>query len=484
MRKLAVIVFVICLSLCLTPASTRVLADSGTAGFKDVAANHWALGSIKWAVDHKILSGYPDGTFRPEKSVTEPEFLAMLFRAFPDIAIPPTDAGESWYTPYFSLADTNNWPVWQETDGARFDRGRVAQVLAATQGKLLVTDEAVQYLLDHDLVNGKTSATVAGFGISDKLKRAEAITLIKNLKDRGYALTRGVGNVSDILIEGFQVRGIAIGDSEASVIAKLGKPARKDASEYGFQWYIYNNDYSKYAQIGIKSGKVVGLNTNTALWTSKEGIKLGSTLSLVRTTYGEGLDYILKGNTRFNIQEESKQEAPIYLIDGQYVTFFIDIHENNTVTAIQLIDRDTELSLRDFYGPPSEALRTAYEREAFDLANAVRVRMGMKAFAWDDAVAETARKHSKDMAVNDYFDHQNKQGKSPFDRMEADGISYRAAAENIAAGQTSAIFAHEAWMNSMGHRENLLGDRTTRLGVGVYMGGSMHVYYTQNFYSP
>ncbi|MFM1655740.1 CAP domain-containing protein [Brevibacillus sp. B_LB10_24] len=77
----------------------------------------------------------------------------------------------------------------------------------------------------------------------------------------------------------------------------------------------------------------------------------------------------------------------------------------------------------------------------------------------------------------------NPDRKSPFDRMKKDGIIYKQASENIAAGQTSAIFAHESWMNSAGHRKNILGDYS-RLGVGMSFGGTYSTYYTQNFYQP
>jgi uncharacterized protein YkwD len=87
------------------------------------------------------------------------------------------------------------------------------------------------------------------------------------------------------------------------------------------------------------------------------------------------------------------------------------------------------------------------------------------------------------MAENGYFSHINLQGKSPFDRMDANGLIYRQAAENIACGQFNAIFAHEAWMNSSGHRSNILGE-CSKLGVGISFGGTYKVYYTQTFFSP
>jgi uncharacterized protein YkwD len=150
---------------------------------------------------------------------------------------------------------------------------------------------------------------------------------------------------------------------------------------------------------------------------------------------------------------------------------------------VMAIDKAIEESLVAFYGTPSAELVKSYELQIWDQANAVRVRMGLSPFAWDDKAAESSRKHSKDMAVNNFFAHNNLKGERPSDRMVKEGIDYRLAAENIAMGQRSAIFAHEGWMDSLGHRKNVLGD-AARLGVGVYFAENGAPYYTQNFYTP
>ncbi|MDU2198224.1 MAG: CAP domain-containing protein, partial [Peptostreptococcaceae bacterium] len=71
---------------------------------------------------------------------------------------------------------------------------------------------------------------------------------------------------------------------------------------------------------------------------------------------------------------------------------------------------------------------------------------------------------------------------TPFDRMKKEGITYISAGENIASGQFSAIYAHEALMNSKGHRKNILGNYKY-IGVGVDFGGTYKIYYTENFYT-
>lgn len=152
-------------------------------------AGHWAKDTIEWAVQQGIVDGYPDGTFQPNKSVTEAEFLAMLFKAFPDVELPAaTDPQAPWHQKYYTIAENWGWPLIHEDT---FNRGNVARILAASQGNLLSTDEAVQYLLDHKLANGKTSNTVEGFAAGDQLTRAEALMLIKNVLDENLRIGSG-----------------------------------------------------------------------------------------------------------------------------------------------------------------------------------------------------------------------------------------------------------------------------------------------------
>lgn len=280
----------------------------------------------------------------------------------------------------------------------------------------------------------------------------------------------------------FVVQGIHLGQSEKDLISRLGQPARKDLSEYGFYWYIYNKDYDNYLQVGVDEEKVVGLYTNTGNWESKKGISLGTTRGQVEKLLGKPLKSILKGNVNYLIS--SPNEKGVYLIDQAYVTIFYDIHNRNTVTGIQIIDEDMELGLDGFYGDYSTELRDSFERQLLDLVNAIRVRNKLKPLAWSDRAQLSSRKHSEDMARNNFFDHNNLRGEKPYDRMAKEGIVYVAAAENIAAGTASAIQAHEGLMNSKGHRDNILGD-FSHLGTGVAhkLRSKYEYYYTQNFYT-
>ncbi|QNK60332.1 WG repeat-containing protein [Paenibacillus sp. PAMC21692] len=455
------------------------------AGFTDTQT-HWAKLTIQWAVDQKIVSGYPDATFRPNKSVSEPEFLKMLLGAFPDIKIEAAQNGAAWHTPYFKAAAQYNWPLLQEADAKGFNRGQVARLLAGTQGfSFEQTKDAVQYVLDLSIAGGKTSRTVEGFAVNDPLTRAEAITLIQNMKERAFKLSKADNAVKAAAAE-FQVRGLIIGDTEQTLLAKLGQPARKDVSEYGFQWYIYNQDYANYVQVGIQSGRIVGFYTTSDNWSSARGIKLGSGQEDVAKRYGTGTSSIYKEEYGLSVNL-----AKIYEQDESYVTLFMDKFNNNRVTSLQIIAKPVEDGMKELYAPETAALKKAFALQSLDLVNATRTRYGLPVLQWDEAAARVAEKHSEDMREQKYFAHISPQGQEPDGRFDDAGIAYGTVGENIAADQRSIIYAHEGWMNSEGHRRAILGP-WERLGVGIAFnaGNAMHpmdkamnMYYTQNFYS-
>lgn len=273
---------------------------------------------------------------------------------------------------------------------------------------------------------------------------------------------------------------INIGDSLSELVNKLGKPNRKDSSRYGFEWYIYNQDYKRYIQVGIADNKVVGLYSNSPCYSFINDINIDDNIDDINKNYNP-VDFIKKGNTKYNFSF-FEDEVDIISLKDSYVYIFYDKYNENVVTSILVVDKNTELSLDSFYGEKNKDLKISYQQQIFDLTNSIRAQKNLKPLKWSEKASLTAYNHSKDMALNNYFSHINIDGNTPFDRMESNNINYRRAGENIASGQMSSIFAHEAWMNSQGHRENILGNYEN-LGVGVYFGGSNNIYYTQNFFT-
>jgi len=126
----------------------------------------------------------------------------------------------------------------------------------------------------------------------------------------------------------------------------------------------------------------------------------------------------------------------------------------------------------------------AQENEVIRLVNIERSKKGLSPLKANWQVSRIARYKSKDMADLNYFSHYSKTYGSPFDMLESFGIKFSAAGENIAAGQTSPSQVVTAWMNSPGHRSNILSPSYTQIGVGLAKNRAGKCYWTQMFIKP
>lgn len=121
---------------------------------------------------------------------------------------------------------------------------------------------------------------------------------------------------------------------------------------------------------------------------------------------------------------------------------------------------------------------SAYENRVLTLVNIERQKAGLPALKMDATLRTVARKKSQDMQAKRYFSHTSPTYGSPFQMMKSFGITYKIAGENIAMGQKTPEAVVKAWMNSPGHRANILKPGYTHIGVGYVANGS---YWTQEF---
>ena len=119
-----------------------------------------------------------------------------------------------------------------------------------------------------------------------------------------------------------------------------------------------------------------------------------------------------------------------------------------------------------------------YEKEVVRLVNEIRAERGLKELTYNWELCRVARYKSQDMKDNSYFSHTSPVYGSPFQMMKSFGINYRTAGENIARGQKTPAQVVNAWMNSSGHRANILNSSFTEIGVGYVESGN---YWTQMF---
>ncbi|KZE80712.1 serine protease [Paenibacillus elgii] len=114
--------------------------------------------------------------------------------------------------------------------------------------------------------------------------------------------------------------------------------------------------------------------------------------------------------------------------------------------------------------------QSAFASQVVNLVNQERAKAGLKPLASDSALTSMALAKAKDMYTNNYFDHTSPTYGSPFDMMKSFGITFSYAGENIAKGQRSPQEVMNAWMNSEGHRQNILSPNFTKIGVAYYNG--------------
>ncbi|MBM7552881.1 CAP domain-containing protein [Thalassobacillus pellis] len=283
-----------------------------------------------------------------------------------------------------------------------------------------------------------------------------------------------------------------IGKDEQSLIEAFGEPARKDASAYGFEWWIYNKDPEKYLQFGVQKGNIV-----TWFVTGKdleaEPLSIGQDYASVQSihefkqevTYTDGIEQFT-----FQLTEEDMKSRPLVkLSDSVYAQLYFDTFTQK-LSSIRVMNAEVLLKQQPYRvtyrgelpDNPAilkkewAAIENGREKQIFDITNRIRLRFGKEPVKWYEPVAEVAFLHSKDMSINNYFSHYGQDGTGLKERLEEGKVTYVRAGENIAAQYPDAAAAVEGWLNSKGHREALLHEGYTHLGVGVYQD-----YYTQNF---
>jgi uncharacterized YkwD family protein len=114
--------------------------------------------------------------------------------------------------------------------------------------------------------------------------------------------------------------------------------------------------------------------------------------------------------------------------------------------------------------------QSTYASQVVNLVNQERAKAGLQSLASDSSLSAMALVKAKDMYNNHYFDHTSPTYGSPFDMMKTYGISYSYAGENIAMGQRTPAEVMTGWMNSAGHRQNILSANYTKIGVAYYNG--------------
>lgn len=207
--------------------------------------------------------------------------------------------------------------------------------------------------------------------------------------------------------------------------------------------------YALFIALFILSAACFGMGVSADCQASTYTVVKGDTLWKISLRYNLKLDDLINANPQF------KNPDLIYPGDTVYIP---------TTTS----DPD--------HGSDSDVL--SFEEEVVDLVNEIRSQNGLGKLTLNPKLCRVARYKSQDMHDKHYFSHTSPTYGSPFDMMKQFGISYRTAGENIAMGYRTPQAVVNGWMNSSGHRANILNASYTEIGVGFVSDG---YYWTQMF---
>ena len=401
--------------------SVSMILSAGAAGatFTDVPQDHWANPYVEAMTQKGVVTGVGNGRFNPDGNLSTAEFAVMLTQAFCPKEVADPEEGAAWWEPYLNAA-------WE-----------------------------AGYLTD----------TTAGFSYADGSWDADVVTAPMTRYDMAQAMnnTAVAEKMTLPTDEQREAAQAAIGDFdsipedyESAVVAMyaLGYLSGVNANgDFGGESTMTR------AQSCVVMSKLLGTEVETTPETPDEGTAGGAG----DTTPAEEPETPAE-DAGTGTETPEKPETP---------------DEGTAGGTAGSTPVEEETPAEDTGSEPADTV-AAYEQEVFDLVNQIREENGLEPFVYNETLAETARAHSQDMIDRNFFDHTNPDGKSPFDRMRDNGLSYSMAAENIAVGYPSPEAVVEGWMNSEGHRANILGG-CEELGVGLALGGSYGYYWTQCF---
>lgn len=282
-----------------------------------------------------------------------------------------------------------------------------------------------------------------------------------------------------------------IGKTAREIESLVGKADRKDPTPYGYEWWIYENSQNYY-QVGMKQNKVVavyGIGPSIEL----KSIKIGQPRDEIEEILSlkEEVEVVTgEGSFLFTLTNEDYIQRPLAKLDDTVVMQLYFDSITNRLSSVRLLTNEIILLHRPYNVSYSgrlpdlpfimdedwAAIENGMEKQIHAISNQIRNQFDKERLVWDELTAGVAFRHSKDMAIHNYFSHISLDGDGLEERLRESKIQYVSAGENIAAQYPDAPAVVEGWLNSEGHREALLNEDYTHLGVGVY-----RYYYTQNF---
>ena len=285
-----------------------------------------------------------------------------------------------------------------------------------------------------------------------------------------------------------------VGQEVDVVLEQYGEPARKEPSSFGYNWWVYNTSVATFFMVGVQNGIV------TQVYIAGDELDASPFIigqmrdEIYRMTI---IDYEVAANVDdnifvFSMSEEDMQTRLLVKFDGVFAQLYID-GETGELQGVRFTDSET-LVLHQPYEmiyqgelvtptPPSsfvqQDINVASAAQLDDLINITREHHGLAPLEIDKALEDTAREHSEDMEVQNFFAHESPTYGDLKKRLDTHEIAFSDANENLATAYFDAIEAMHGWLNSIEHRKIIMNERYAVVGSGVFLN-----YYSQIFIEP
>ena len=398
---------------------SMLVIPAHAAGFPDIES-HWAKADIEAMADAGYLNGYPNGTFRPDAPVSHSEFAKIICEAY---GLPTGEYG---------------WKMYDDTNEGDWYAPYIPAFFYLVFNSF--ADE-VQSDWDTGISTAFTRALGDGYGwlfnAEKPLTRVEAAA----------GIMRCAVFPDESEAESFEAALDAVFETAA------GSADIEDFNDSLITMF--------YAGLAIQRGIMTGDGQGRFRpYDTISRAELCAVLSRALSMYGGKADpYAVEVIGALN-------EA---LAEMYFEETFEEAYEGATQPESAY---DT---------PPYTGEFDDWAEEVLRLVNIERANEGIGPLELDKDLCAVAQLHSDDMVARGFFSHENPDGQDPFDRMWAYGISFMAAAENIAAGQRSPEEVVDSWMHSPGHRANILNPTYKKMGVAYTYGGAYGIYWAQCF---
>ena len=283
---------------------------------------------------------------------------------------------------------------------------------------------------------------------------------------------------------------VYVGEEKSDFLSEWGPPARTDPGYYNLEWMIYNRGSQGYMMVAVNEDII------RAIFTMGEGVDvspyyIGQPIEEVYRFTMVNSEIIVEnenGLYQFELSEHDLNTRLLVPFGDIFAQLFID-QFTGEVMGIYYLDKELLIEQRPYelvyrgdlpdVPQPQENQREidhSLEQQIFEMTNVIRQQNGLNELEWVEEVAEVARSHSQNMNDDAFFANESPTEGTLEDRLNEIDHTYQEASENIASNYSLSHSVMHAWINSTGHRETLLDQQVTHLGVGVY-----YLYITQDF---